>query len=255
MELIEKDSIFYLAPHRFGTRSSEVAREKPGKEITIDASSLKVHDTKHRENLSISNEYELSQAFTRRALACDLVGLVSFGEMEKWHRYLFQHLTHSPPPGFNKPSLEQLLRADRAAWIRLAEKTQTLRRDGTGSLPMDKGFEMMQVDSSVNFHLLPLPQNRTKPPKGDKTIKADSDDASPIVKKKGKGKGKGKSKVPKQLKGLNTNTPEGDRVCFNYNLAHGCSYAKGGDSCKRGKHACMKCFGSHPQHKCRKADE
>ena len=81
LELLEKNSVYYLAPHKFTTRSSEVAREKPGKELVIDSNSLKINDVKHNDQVAISNELELSQAFTRRALACDVVGLVDFQHM------------------------------------------------------------------------------------------------------------------------------------------------------------------------------
>ena len=74
--------MYYLAPHRFSTRTSEVSKEKPGKELVIDANSLKISDKKSQENIAISNELELSQAFIRRALACDVVGFVSCQNIE-----------------------------------------------------------------------------------------------------------------------------------------------------------------------------
>ena len=250
LELIEKDSIYYLPPHKFGTRAAEVSREKPGKEIVIDASSLKIHDTKQQENLSIKNEFELSQAMTRRALAADLVGLTTFNfsVMERWHRYLFQHLANQQPPGFGRTTVEQLLRADRQAWVRLAEKVPSIKKDNDGNLPLDKAFDDLPNDSSVNFHLLPMPSGSTKIK--DDTVNADGDVKK--VKKKKKAKGKGKGKMPAQLKGLNANTNDGDRICYNFNLKHGCSYAKPGEDCKRGKHVCMRRNGHHPQHKCNK---
>ena len=103
-----------------------MSKEKPGKELVIDASSLKISDKKSQDSVAIGNELELSQAFTRRALACDIVGLTSFSKMEKWHRYLFTQMSMSPPPGYSKPTLEQILRADRAAWVRMAEKVQSV---------------------------------------------------------------------------------------------------------------------------------
>ena len=107
VELQEKDAEYYLAPHKFTTRSSEVVKDKPSKELVLDANSLKINDTKNRDPIAISNELELSQAFTRRALGCDVVGIVSFQRMEKWHRYLFQQMAHSPPPGYMKPTLSR----------------------------------------------------------------------------------------------------------------------------------------------------
>ena len=137
LEMAEKDAIFYLQPHKFGTRSAEVAKDRPAKELVIDAQNLRVADGKHSDKVAMSNEFELSQALTRRSLACDLVGICSFSSMERWHRYLFNHLTSSPPPNFNKPTMEQILRADRQAWVKLPEKIATMKRDTSGDLPMD----------------------------------------------------------------------------------------------------------------------
>lgn len=244
LELLEKDAVYYLAPHHFSTRTSEVSKEKPGKELVIDANSLKISDKKSQENIAISNELELSQAFTRRALACDVVGFVSCQNMEKWHRYLFYQMALHPPPGYSESSLEQILRADRAGWIRLAEKVPSVKRTNAGDLPLDAAFDALQTDAAINFKLLPLPQGKTSKP--DKVIK------DPKIKKV---KGKGKGKMPKDLIGMSPNTSGGDRICYNFNLKHGCKYAKPGQSCKRGRHVCMKCHGNHSQISCKKADD
>ena len=45
--------------------------------------------------------------------------------------------------------------------------------------------------------------------------------------------------------GAFSKTPEGDNLCFAYNLS-GCSEASDGAKCRRGHHLCAKCFGSHP---------
>lgn len=244
LEMAEKDAIFYLQPHKFGTRSAEVSKDRPPKELVIDAQHLKVSEGKHSDKVAILSEFDLSQALTRRSLACDLIGICSFSCMERWHRFLFNHLTSAPPPNFSKPTMEQILRADRQAWIKLAERVTSLKRSVTGDLPLDTELQNLESDSSINFHLLPMPVGKTKqpkPPKPDKPPKG--------------GKGKGKGKAPKELLGLHHNTDEGERVCFNFNMKHGCKYAKPGSSCKRGKHVCMKCFGDHPQMKCRKDTE
>ena len=87
--MAEKDAIFYLQPHKFGTRGAEVAKDRPAKELVIDAQNLRIADGKHSDKVAISNEFELAQALTRRSLACDLIGICTFASMERWHRYLF----------------------------------------------------------------------------------------------------------------------------------------------------------------------
>ena len=131
----------------------------------------------------------------------------------------------------------------------MAEKLNTIQRDETGNLPLDQAFDDLQSDNTVTFHLLPLPgrakpggsvddHDKDKPPKKDKKVK----------------KVKGKGKMPKDLVGMNPNGPGGERLCYNYNLKHGCKFAKAGQSCKRGKHLCMKCHGPHPQMTCKASE-
>ena len=115
--------------------------------------------------------------------------------------------------------MEQIMRADRAAFGKIAEKISTLKRDSSGELPMDKELANLESDSSINFHVLPVPNGKIK--KNPPAIKP----AKPDKIKKGKGKGKGKS--PKELIGLSHNTDGRERICFNFNLAHGCSQKLG----------------------------
>ena len=48
--------------------------------------------------------------------------------------------------------------------------------------------------------------------------------------------GKGSGKAPSELQDskLKHNTAEGARICWNWNLAKGCSFAKAGQSCREG---------------------
>ena len=114
--MIDTDSPFYLEPHRFITRAQEIAHERPGKEIILDASKLTVRDKATHHKMQIQNELQLSQALARRSLACDLMGVITFRTQENWHKFLLDRLAESPPPGFRRITMEQVLRADRQAW-------------------------------------------------------------------------------------------------------------------------------------------
>ena len=184
--------------------------------------------------------------------------------MEKWHRVLMDQLQSPSPPGFRKPSMEQILRADRAAWIRMAERVTTLNRKADGSLPLNTALDELQVDPTVMFHLMPLPMDRSTvqgKPQSDHKPEPDGGKGQPIRKKtknKGnqKGKGKGKSKpsakgrMPIELISLHQQNKAGRRMCYNYNLARGCDLAAPGKECVKGEHSCMRCFGAHPAHQC-----
>ena len=256
--MVESDHVVYLEPHRFITRQSEVTKERPGKELILDeASRISVRDKQHREKCTIQNELQLAEAWTRRALACDLMQVTTFSSMEKWHRFLLSRLSLSPPPHFQPTNIEQLLRCDRAAWMRLSELVPSLKRDDAGRLPLDEAFEKMESDPQVLFHLLPMPGKR-----------ALSSEGGELHKGRGRGRGKGTSKGRGDGKGagqgakrdaaggfkrptelsddsLHHNTSDGSRICWNFNLKKGCSFAKAGEQCKRGYHVCMKCLQPH----------
>ena len=87
-KMIEQNAPSYLEPHRFTTRSAEVAREKPGKELALDQMHLTVKDMENKDKCPMQGDLQIFQAFTRRALACDLMGVCTFRCMEKWHRFL-----------------------------------------------------------------------------------------------------------------------------------------------------------------------
>ena len=250
-EMLDKDAAVYPQPHKFGTRASEVSKEKPARELIIDAAAhVSVRDGKQQTKCSIRNELELAQALTRRALAFDLMGVCSFSVMERFHQFLLGYLQMLPPPGYSAVSMEQCMRADRAAWVRISEKTSTLKKNSNGDCALDKVFPELESDPAVTYHLLPCPGRAA--PADDVKIKKKrkGNEGDDVEKKKGKGKGGGKG-APAEIRDLNHNTPKGDRICWNFNLkGKSCKFAKAGSKCKRGVHCCMICYKDHPYHQC-----
>lgn len=261
LNMMERDALIYMSPEKFATRRSELATKKTSKEISIDQSSLVVKDKLNELTCSTSTELETTNALRRRALAFDLVGGCPYHTMNSYHAELFDHLHLPPPPGYSSVSLTQLLRADRAAWLHIAEKLPSLKRDQQGRLPLAHEFENVLAHPSVSFHLLPLPTKAvtdTKPavPKATATPKRTRSRTppKPAPHSKGKGKGKGgKTKrgrgpnIPRGLIGKSLQTKSGERLCWSYNLPQGCQEAKPGDKCSRGRHLCAEpgCEQSH----------
>jgi len=259
--MIEANVPRYLEPHRFTTRSSEVSKEKPGKEFILDHSQLMVKDSERKDRCTLSNDLQIFQALTRRSLACDLMGVCSFKTMERWHRFLMDATQVSAPGGYKAPTTEQILRADRAAGVRMAEGVSSLKRRADGVLPLDVALDALRTDPTVVFHMAPLPmQTNTKPDKnhdkpGGPKQPPKKDQPSNKTSKGGKGKGKGPGKtargrMPQELVGLHQNLKNGKRICYNFNLDKGCAYAEAGKDCMKGGHYCMRCLGTHPAYEC-----
>ena len=265
-QMLEKDSPMYLEPHRFDTRAAEVARERPGKELILDQNRLSVKDKSDKGKCAIQDSLSLHQALQRRALACDLMSACSYEVLHEWHSFMLERLQQQPPPNCSKPSIEQILRADRAAWIRMAERVHSLKRTASGELPLDAAIKDLNRDPTVLFHLLPVREVKPSappPPKLDDKRLLDGD-------KKRKTTGSGnknnkdsggkaqKAELPNELKGiqgLNMTTEAGEKFCWPYNCAKGCRFAKAGKSCRRGKHACMKCGKNHSLRDCKEGKE
>ena len=254
MKLAQHNSVVYLPPHKFVSRKAELGLDKPKKELTIEANStVTVKDKSQELSCSTSTDLHLQEALTRRALALDLVGIASFARVEAYTRFLMSQLQNDAPYGYSKTSIQQVLRADKEAWLRLAEKlTDGVKRKPDGTLPLDTELEALQSDPKVVFHLLPLPHAAVQ------TSLQSGGDVSD-GEHKGKGKGKNKKRkwrapknMPAPLAGKQSETKNGKPLCWNYNLEHGCkSGLAGGAKCDKGLHLCMEpnCQKPHPLHK------
>eukprot|EP00435_Cladocopium_sp_Y103_P054436 s1937_g17.t1 len=147
------------------------------------------------------------------------------------------------PPGYSPVSLQQVLRADRQAFMLMSERLTTLKKDANGKTPIEKELVSILNHSSVSFHLLPLARGQA--PKAAAQPKQANQDqqrqrsrtptkpAQPNGKGKGKGKGT-KSKrgrgpnVPEALIGKALNTKDGKRKCWAFNLPNGCNKSSAG---------------------------
>eukprot|EP00435_Cladocopium_sp_Y103_P022209 s1821_g5.t1 len=216
--MIEKDTLTYIGPEKFVTRRYELQQKRPSKELVLDHNSLTVKDKQGDFSCSTKSELELFQALRRRALTFDLLGLCSYDIMNSYHSELLQHMQEDAPPGYSATTLVQVLRADSAAFLYIAENITTLKRDSGNVLPLEKYLPNILARPSVSFHLLPLAHAsapRVAQPKQNPNKRKLGQDAETVAvatktpapaKGKGKGKGKGKRRgrgpnVPKDLIG------------------------------------------------------
>ena len=262
LQMMERDSLIYLAPERFQTRRFELQHKKQAKEIAIDDNVLTLKDRKQDFTCSTRTELETMQALRRRALAFDLVGLCDYNVANQYNSELIQHLQETAPPGYSEISVAQVLRADRAAFLHLAERLPSLKKRADGSKPFQEMLQSVLAHPTVSFHLLPLARGSDKAsaaqntapkkPRGKKRPAPELSNtmASPSAPRarspsgaKGKGKSAGKRRgrgpnVPKPLINKSLETSQGQRICWAYNLSNGCKNAMPGQSCNRGVHVC-----------------
>ena len=88
----------------------------------------------------------------------DAAQILSFHVQEKWNQSLFDRMSCPALPGFTSFSLDQLLAADRALWLKLSEQTRgTVKQlDAAGGRIGDSVFAALANDPEVMFHCLPF---------------------------------------------------------------------------------------------------
>ena len=250
--MLQQNTLVYHHPNRFITRQMELQAKKAGRELQIDgAGSLSVKDKPANLTCDTHTELEFVQALRRRALAYDLVGACSYEVMNLYHSQLVQRIQDLPPPGYMRVSVIQALRADRAAFIKIAELVRSVKPLANGTKPLDDAFSRILENVAVSFHLLPLvqpPPAPARPPNNKrKFCEADIDHSGKgrgnATKGKGNGgktgKGRGnRIRVPKPLIGKWSQNRSGERLCWAFNMEGGCPEAKPGEACSRGLHLC-----------------
>ena len=258
-QMVERNEISYISPTKCLSRQQELVGAKPEKELQLDASKtgLVIKEQPAVQEISVSSDLALNQAMQRRALAMDLTGLATYEVSKGWLDRMFAIYSQSPAPGFQKVSQAQMLRADRQAFIRLGENfSGSLKVAPMAGKPLDPLIEKLETDVSVTYFMLPVSSHSGASASADssksgkrKPEVAATDKPQPNKFQKGsKGKGKSKGKkrepVPQSLKGMHSRTPQGDQICFGYNLGT----CKLGTACPR-KHVCAVpgCYKNHPQ--------
>ncbi|CAE7493821.1 unnamed protein product [Symbiodinium natans] len=158
LKLISDNCVSYLQPSKFTCRQAELRMDKPRKELDVAApgsssSVLLIKDRAAEQHCDVTHALDLFQALHRRALAMDLVGLSTYARVQEWNSFLRNHLQQPVLAGYRSPTVQQLLHADRAAWVRLSELTPAgVRRKATGELPLDSLWADLQKDPRASHH-------------------------------------------------------------------------------------------------------
>lgn len=292
---IEENTAAFVSLDQCTSRQQEMAGVKREQSVKIDTATGVMKIAEHEADLwsNTSTDHHLRLAFRRRALAYDQSGLAGYEVMEVWTEKLFSAMLEQAPPGYSAPSRDRILGADRQLFSKVVEMCRegvsvTVVR-GVATRPVEAAIQALANDSTVIFHLLPLP-NHSGPSSAFKALSDDgpilesnnqrkkrrkaaqaeargsevqhvqqakgSSKGSQAGKGKGKSKGKGKHKfdangLPSALKGCNK-TVKGERACIWFNLGICDNQANPGEICRQGIHLCMapECGDLHPAISC-----
>ena len=261
----EANQLTVVQLERCTSREWEITMGKNKKQISLDSEKLVVREKADVPDQFHSSELQAFEALRRRGVAMTFADLISWECHERYLQQLTGHLRSEPPPNYMRPTLPQVLKADRQVFLYLIRAGVDLKRQPDDSLLLDSMIFTALQSYEVGFHLLPLPKTGSKPDGPAATGQGTSYDGKgkssgwrdrpgPYKGKGGgsnpKGKNKGKSVMPKFLLGRdNTNMDmHGRRLCFNYQTGK-CTEAPDGGECPRGWHLCCRrnCYAPHPE--------
>eukprot|EP00971_Amphidinium_carterae_P333891 6468890-Amphidinium_carterae.1 len=246
--------IRYIHPKECTSMQAELQSSKRIKTVQADTQGvLRVHTQAGSSDAPVHTDLLLKDAMMRRALAYDQLGVFTFEVQSRWIHHIFGLLYYNyslPPDGCKSITTGQLLNADKALFLLIsAETSGNIKEDEAGARPCDAAMVKLMWDSRVAFHLLPLPA-AMRTTSGAAAAASDS-----VVSKSSgpKGKGSGKKRVAPP-DGCLSRTPDGKNICFTFNSAAGCRYAKAGKRCQKGYHICGRasCHGGHSMLECPK---
>ena len=252
MQQYDRDELKYLVPNVCISREQELTGQRKDPKLALDSEGqLRLKAQNADVKADVSTDMKLKQAMTRRGLAYDQCGLITFGVHAKWIEKLFTSLNRTVPEGYASISLHQLMEADKELWQRLADECRTSIIPVAG-MPrqLDDAINKWSASHEVLYYLMPLPASKGATTSYGAHKEVPTERKNPYVPKGGKKgggkgkKGKGNSSMPP---GCVNKTKEGKNLCFAFNSPAGCSYAKAGGQCRRGVHVCARpnCFGKH----------
>ena len=265
MQQKETNQLNFVQLERCTSREWEITMGKNKKQLALDAEKLIIKEKSDIPDQFHSSELQAFEALRRRGVAMTFADMISWETHERYLQQLTSHLRTEPPPNFMRPTLPQILKADRQVFLYLIRIGVDLKRQPDNSLQLDDKIFTALQSYEVGFHLLPLPKaaqpvdKQAQPAAGPSSYGGNKGSWSggrpQPYKGKGGGHGKGKSKggrsvLPKFLLGRdNTNMDmHGRRLCFNYQMAK-CTDAPDGGECPRGWHLCSRkgCHAPHPE--------
>jgi hypothetical protein len=254
------------AKHMWAADAAGVVREKI---VKVDPSA------------DVSSALRVSWALQRRGIALELAGLMGYEVHERIMNKLMSALTRdSPDPRYSPASLDQLRAADKEIWKQLSNQARGKLRANTpaDAPPLEALVGPVLAMLEVSLILMPLPKaggSKSKPDGNDQGsldgakntrskrrsklvegLRKQLDEARALrsstkPQSTGKGGDKGRGRrvgpaMPKQLWGGVAETPDGQRICFGYNLGT-CSKVAPGEKCDKGKRRCTRkgCGGVH----------
>lgn len=184
----------------------------------------------------------------RRGISLEFARLMTYAQHCVWESWLFESMHREPPPGYQRPSLQQVIQCDKAAWSRLGSTLTDVRQTAAGVYQLGEALLNLRHDPSIALYLAPI--QKSSQSSGHASSSTSTWRPGPFQQNAPKGRskskggkkgGKGGPPTPSELRGKWHKLANGEPICFGYNCASGCaesSKVKPGERCSKGWHVC-----------------
>eukprot|EP00435_Cladocopium_sp_Y103_P034661 s1851_g9.t1 len=254
---LEDNVISYVELQKCTSRQDETLHAKVDTALSLDLSGgLRLSKKQKLEDTNVTGEHRLRQAFLRRSLAYDLAGLATFSVLDLWTQKLFEKMNEAPLANYRHVSVEQIINADKALWVKVSDETRGKLQPKTGDeKAFDVAFKKFCDHPEVLQHLSPLQSiSRAEPASSAfQSGKGKSFSANDGKGKQGKGKSSGKTPGPGIPVPDNCEIfVDGKQLCKRWQVGKCTAKVKPGKRCMIGYHMCWKkgCHKNHPGNEC-----
>jgi len=155
---LEDNVVTYIELNRCSSRHDEALHAKMDTALALDQSGgLRLSKKQKVDDVNVTGEHRLRQAFLRRSLAYDLSGIATFAVLDLWTQKLFEKMNEAPVAHYRHISVEQVINADKALWVKVSNETRGKLQPKTGAeKPFDVAFTKFSEHAEVLQHLSPL---------------------------------------------------------------------------------------------------
>ena len=105
----------------------------------------------------LSNDMLLRLCLMRRGLALDQCNVLDYAKHDAWVEKILDIRLESPPDGYQRVTLQQIVNADRKLFLKLAELTRSGIQITAKGRPVDLVFEQAVNHPDVLHLLQPMP--------------------------------------------------------------------------------------------------
>ncbi|CAJ1461552.1 unnamed protein product [Effrenium voratum] len=112
----------------------------------------------------LKSRLERSESSEARSMAYEIANVASFTTLDRWTQRLMEKMNEPALPG-NKPiCFDQVLNADRALWVKVADATRSnLVGDPLATKPFGAAFERLSDHPEILCYIAPMPGSFQRP--------------------------------------------------------------------------------------------